>query len=59
MTLTALARGEHLEPPPWLYARLARGSLMRLIYRRLIHDLAGRTPAGLTLRPPSIQTPPP
>ena len=19
------ARGEHLEPPPWLYARLARG----------------------------------
>ena len=41
MTLTALSRGEHLEPPPWLYARLARGSLMRLIYRRLVQDLAG------------------
>ena len=44
MTLTALSRGKHLEPPPWIYARLARGSLMRLIYRRLIHDLAGSLP---------------
>ena len=44
MTLTALSRGKHLEPPAWLYARLARGSLMRLIYRRLIHDLAGSLP---------------
>ena len=44
MTLTALSRCKHLEPPPWLYARLARGSLMRLIYRRLIHDLAGSLP---------------
>ena len=49
MTLTALSRGEHLEPPPWLYARLARGSLMRLIYRRLIHDLAGSLPPGTRL----------
>ncbi|MDO9531873.1 MAG: class I SAM-dependent methyltransferase [Deltaproteobacteria bacterium] len=49
MTLTALSRGEHLEPPPWLYARLARGSMMRLIYRRLIHDLAGSLPPGTRL----------
>ena len=49
MTLTALSRGEHLEPPPWLYARLARGSLMRLIYRRLIADLAGSLPPGTRL----------
>ena len=49
MTLTALSRGEHLEPPPWLYARLARGSLMRLIYRRLIQDLAGSLPPGTRL----------
>jgi ubiquinone/menaquinone biosynthesis C-methylase UbiE len=49
MTLTALSRGEHLEPPPWLYARLARGSLMRLIYQRLIHDLAGILPPGTRL----------
>ena len=41
--------GKHLEPPPWLYARLARGSLMRLIYRRLIHDLAGSLPPGTRL----------
>ncbi|MDP2045735.1 MAG: class I SAM-dependent methyltransferase [Deltaproteobacteria bacterium] len=49
MTLTALSRGAHLEPPPWLYARLARGSLMRLIYRRLIQDLAGSLPPGTRL----------
>jgi len=41
MTWTFRLRGEHLEPPPWLYARMARGSLMRLIYRRFINDLAG------------------
>ena len=46
MTLTAIFRGEHLEPPPWLYARLAQGSLMRLIYRRLLADLAGSLPPG-------------
>lgn len=40
---------KHLEPPPWLYARLAQGSLMRLIYRRLIHDLAGSLPPGTRL----------
>ena len=49
MTLTAIFRGEHLEPPPWLYARLAQGSLMRLIYRRLIADLAGSLPHGARL----------
>jgi ubiquinone/menaquinone biosynthesis C-methylase UbiE len=49
MTLTALSRGAHLEPPPWLYDRLAQGSLMRLIYRRLIHDLAGSLPPGTRL----------
>ena len=49
MTLISLFRGEHLEPPPWLYARLARGSLMRLIYRRLVNDLAGRLAPGTRL----------
>jgi ubiquinone/menaquinone biosynthesis C-methylase UbiE len=49
MTLTAIFRGEHLEPPPWLYARMAQGSLMRLIYRRFINDLAGSLPPGTRL----------
>jgi ubiquinone/menaquinone biosynthesis C-methylase UbiE len=49
MTLTALSRGAHLEPPPWLYARLARGSLMRLIYRRLIQDLGASLAPGTRL----------
>ena len=30
----------HLEPPPWLYARLAKGPLLRRIYRRFVADLA-------------------
>jgi ubiquinone/menaquinone biosynthesis C-methylase UbiE len=47
--LTAMAGDKHLEPPPWLYARLARGSLMRLIYRRFIADLAGSLPPGTRL----------
>ncbi len=33
-----------LEPPPWLYVRLARGPISRLIYRRLTGDLAGILP---------------
>jgi ubiquinone/menaquinone biosynthesis C-methylase UbiE len=41
-----MLRGKHLEPPPWLYARLAQGSLMRLIYRRLLADLAGSLAPG-------------
>src|SRR4030042_7090555 len=49
MTLTAVFRGEHLEPPPWLYARLVRGPLMRLIYRRFVADLAGSLPPGTRL----------
>jgi ubiquinone/menaquinone biosynthesis C-methylase UbiE len=49
MTLTTLSRGAHLEPPPWLYARLARTSLMRLIYRRLIQDLGASLPPGTHL----------
>jgi ubiquinone/menaquinone biosynthesis C-methylase UbiE len=44
MTWNALVRGEHLEPPPWLYARMAQGSLMRLIYRLFVGDLAGALP---------------
>ena len=49
MTSTAVFRGEHLEPPPWLYARLVRGPLMRLIYRRFVADLAGSLPPGTRL----------
>ncbi|OGR28287.1 MAG: hypothetical protein A2139_11780 [Desulfobacca sp. RBG_16_60_12] len=44
-----MSGGKHLEPPPWLYARMARGSLMRLIYRRFIHDLAESLPPGTRL----------
>ena len=40
---------QHLEPPPWLYARLAQGSVMRLIYRRFINDLAESLPPGTRL----------
>jgi ubiquinone/menaquinone biosynthesis C-methylase UbiE len=36
----------HLEPPPWLYAWMARGSLFRMIYRRLAADLAAFLPPG-------------
>ena len=46
MTLTSIFRGKHLEPPPWLYAWMARGSLLRMIYRRINADLAAFLPAG-------------
>jgi ubiquinone/menaquinone biosynthesis C-methylase UbiE len=49
MTLISRLRSQHLEPPPWLYARMAQGSLMRLIYRRFINDLAGNLPPGTRL----------
>jgi ubiquinone/menaquinone biosynthesis C-methylase UbiE len=39
MMATATSRF-HLEPPPWLYARLAKGSLLRRLYRRFVADLA-------------------
>lgn len=29
----------HIEPPPWLYAPMAQGALMRLIYRLFVSDL--------------------
>ena len=37
---------KHLEPPPWLYAWMAQGSVMRLIYRRFIKEVAERVPPG-------------
>jgi ubiquinone/menaquinone biosynthesis C-methylase UbiE len=49
MSWNALGRGEHLEPPPWLYARMAQGSLMRLIYRLFVGDLAQALPFGTRL----------
>jgi ubiquinone/menaquinone biosynthesis C-methylase UbiE len=49
MTWKALGRRAHLEPPPWLYARLAQGSLMRLIYRLFVGDLAQGLPLGTRL----------
>ncbi|MFA4904563.1 MAG: class I SAM-dependent methyltransferase [Desulfobaccales bacterium] len=49
MIWNALRRGEHLEPPPWLYARMARGSLMRLIYRLFGGDLVEALPRGSRL----------
>jgi ubiquinone/menaquinone biosynthesis C-methylase UbiE len=39
MTSTFISRVKHLEPPPWLYARMARGSWFRMIYRRFVADL--------------------
>jgi ubiquinone/menaquinone biosynthesis C-methylase UbiE len=41
-----LVRGEHLEPPPWLYARMAQSALMQRIYRLFIDDLASHLPSG-------------
>ena len=49
MTWKSLLRGEHLEPPPWLYARLAHSSLMRLIYRLFVGDLAEALPLNTRL----------
>jgi ubiquinone/menaquinone biosynthesis C-methylase UbiE len=49
MIWNALRRGEHLEPPPWLYARMARRSLMRLIYRLFGGDLVEALPRGSRL----------
>ena len=49
MTWKTLMRGEHLEPPPWLYARMAQGSLLRLIYRLFVDDLAKSLPPGARL----------
>jgi ubiquinone/menaquinone biosynthesis C-methylase UbiE len=49
MTWNAIVRGEHLEPPPWLYARMAQGSLMRSLYRLFVGDLAGHVPPGTRL----------
>jgi ubiquinone/menaquinone biosynthesis C-methylase UbiE len=49
MTSIFRLRGQHLEPPPWLYGRLARGSVMRLIYQRFINDLAASLPPGARL----------
>jgi ubiquinone/menaquinone biosynthesis C-methylase UbiE len=49
MIWNALVRGEHLEPPPWLYVRMAQGSLMRLIYRLFVSDLAPALPRKTSL----------
>ncbi len=43
MTLTSIFQAE---PPDWLYAWMARGSLFRRIYRRFVRDLAGFLPHG-------------
>ena len=47
MTLTAIFRGkQHLEPPPWLYARMARSRWFRRVYHRLAADLGAHLPRG-------------
>ncbi len=48
MTSRASHRPE-LEPPPWLYALMARGPLFARIYRRLADDVAGDAPYGARL----------
>jgi len=50
MTLTAIFQGKkHLEPPPWLYVRLARSGWFRRVYGRLAADLAAHLPRGARL----------
>jgi ubiquinone/menaquinone biosynthesis C-methylase UbiE len=49
MTLTSIFPVRHLEPPPWLYARLAQGTLMRWIYRLFVDDLAPALPPSARL----------
>jgi ubiquinone/menaquinone biosynthesis C-methylase UbiE len=46
MAFPSFSRFEHPEPPPWLYAWMARGSILRLIYRLFVADLAATLPAG-------------
>jgi ubiquinone/menaquinone biosynthesis C-methylase UbiE len=49
MTLTSIFQVKHFEPPPRLYALMAQSSLMRLIYRRFVSDLAEGLPPGTRL----------
>jgi len=46
MTTSLSSRVKELEPPPWLYARLAAGGRFRRLYARLAADLAPRLPLG-------------
>jgi ubiquinone/menaquinone biosynthesis C-methylase UbiE len=48
MTRTFFRRLE-LEPPPWLYALMAKGPLLRRIYRRVEADVAPQIPRGASL----------
>ena len=48
MTLTSISRVE-LEPPPWLYHLMARSPVFRLVYRRIVADLAAALPPGARL----------
>jgi ubiquinone/menaquinone biosynthesis C-methylase UbiE len=43
---TPAASRFHPEPPPWLYALMARGSLWRRLYRRFAADLAASLPCA-------------
>jgi ubiquinone/menaquinone biosynthesis C-methylase UbiE len=38
-----------VEPPPWLYALMAKGPLFRRIYRRFVADVAAEAPPGARL----------
>jgi ubiquinone/menaquinone biosynthesis C-methylase UbiE len=49
MTLTSIFQVKHFEPPPRLYAIMAQSSLMGLIYRRFVSDLAAGLPPGTRL----------
>jgi len=48
MTRTFFRRLE-LEPPPWIYAHMARTPLFRRIYWRIVAEVAFGTPAGARL----------
>src|SRR5512143_3201425 len=49
MTLTSAFRVEHPEPPPRVYAWMARGFLLRRLHRRFAADLAAALPADARL----------
>jgi ubiquinone/menaquinone biosynthesis C-methylase UbiE len=47
MSLTSFFR--NLEPPPWLYDRMAKSGLLHGVYRRFAADLAAALPAAARL----------
>jgi ubiquinone/menaquinone biosynthesis C-methylase UbiE len=47
--MTWISFFRHPEPPPWLYALMAKSGLLHRIYRRFSSDLAAALPVGARL----------